>query len=1032
LKKAIIITATAVMLIIGVVLAVCFFGLESDAALQTVRYERPPTVLEVPPQDMRRAFVRQYRPNPDRRFTGAFCYLIDIYNQQTFFKPFKMKLMLPAGAEDPLVLILKKTGREVGRVRLPLPLTFAAAVDGLNQWLSLLEQNGPALKQKKTVDSDQLETADNQINYVDQRKIVSGLVDLENLWQDARDPLILKSAVRAYGLLLLTLVPDKMDESDPLAACGLAYLGLAAHMNPELVLNQEEALLAAAMGYRRHALGVIADAPEASDYTGKCLRAFLVDDFKRLEHINTYEWHALGHYLLARTYRHLGLDKEAQTVLEKMFRLMPASYPNLVELIFASQVGRCKLLTILFPLDLLGMMEVSMMKDPEFNSQTWRDRISAVEGESGSGISLSGFEDMLRQWKPLSGRVRHGFLISTDRVKTIFRILYANAIYLRFDLLFNKWGVPDKTRTFVENLLAKDAEHPLVMSMLARITSDLGENQKSEAIAEKLLTDPDCPAGIAMDMYGSLNDLMMKIKLLPSLAAHFDSRPYYTNLLAYALQTAYYYDQSRELYQQVLAANPNYYGSYTNLVDVAGSDRPIRAAVEVKGDNYAVQAEAGDFFFNKNTAENFEQALACYEKAISLLPDNYYLYQRKAVILRKLGKYQAAIETMKPFVGKFRDLTDVFVRCNMAKTYLAMGDTEKALAILDYAVNSYQAGAMMLAADIYTVRGQRDKAREIIEQALKRYPTTACFQARAARFCWENKQPEKAADFIASGGNIMPQFSTWFFDDFFHVFTARPEADILRAVGFLQKAGIDNWHLGALAARFAWCDRCAVALKINALIKERNPMARMENLFSTYSVLRQWKGKAEARQWLLKKITGREKDLAGMIIMKSGEFDLMKDFVSPGNSPPQQREFNWLMRLVGWLGSEKRPASSAAEFERHYRTETNDYYFAIGRYLLGMKSEAELLEMVSTAKQRCEFSYYIGLKYRLEGDFQRAAEWYAVCLETLQKNNGEYHWAGNELFWWAKMGIERRHRRLSEDMALGHAEDVAEFVSAAL
>ena len=1032
MKKTVFLTVTGIVLLFGVGLAVCFFGHGADAAVQAVRYERPPTVLEVPPQDMHRAFVRQYRPNPDGRFTGAFYYLVDIYNQRTLFKPFKMKLTLPAGAEDPLILILKKTGREVGRVRLPLPLTFAATVDGLGQWISLLEQNGPVLKQKKTVNPDQLETADIQINYVDQRKIVSGLVDLENLWQDTQDPLILKSAVRAYGLLLLTLIPDKMDESDPLAACGLAYLGLAAHMNPDLTLNQEEALLALAMDYRRHAMQVLADTPEASGYTAKCLDAYLRDDFKGLERINTYEWQALGHYLLARTYRHLGLEKEAQAVLEKMFRLMPASYPNLVELIYASQVGHSKLLTILFPLDLLGMMEVSLMKEPEFNSQTWRDRISAVEGESGSGICLSGFEDMLRQWQPLSGRVRHGFLISTDRVRSIFRILYANAIYLRFDLLFNKWGVPDKTRTFVENLLAKDADHPLVMSILARIASDMGKSEKSRAIAEKLLTDPDCPADIAADMYGSLNNLMMKIKLLPYLAAHFDSRPYYTNLLAYSLQTAYYYDQSRDLYQQVLAANPNYYGSYTNLVDVAGSDRPILAAVEAMGDNYAIQAEAGDFFFNKNTSENFEQALACYEKAISLLPGNYHLYQRKAVILRKLGRYRAAIETMKPFVGQFNDLTDVFVRCNMAKTYLAMGDTENALTILDYAVKSYQAGAMMLAADIYSARNQRDKAREIIEQALERYPTTSWLLARAARFCWENNQPEKAAKFIARGAAIMPQFSTWFFEDFFSALAERPEADILRAVGCLQKAGIDNWHLGALAARLAWRDRCAAALKIRTSIKETKPMARLEDLFSAYAIIRQWKGEAAARKWLLEKISDRERDLAGIIIIKTGEFDLMKDFVFPEKNPPQHREFCWLMRLVGWLGSEKQPAASAAEFDRHYRQEAKDYYAAIGQYLLGMKTEAELLGMISSVKQRCEFSYYIGLKYRLDGDLRRAAGWYAVCLETLQENNGEYHWAGNELFFWAKMGIERRHRLLCEDMAMGHEEDVAVVSSEAI
>ena len=131
------------------------------------------------------------------------------------------------------------------------------------------------------------------------------------------------------------------------------------------------------------------------------------------------------------------------------------------------------------------------------------------------------------------------------------------------------------------------------------------------------------------------------------------------------------------------------------------------------------------------------------------------------------------------------------------------------------------------------------------------------------------------------------------------------------------------------------------------------------------------------------------------------------------------------MRLIGWLGKEKQPSASAAVFEAHYQGQSQDYYFDIGQYLLGIKDESELLGLIKNDKQRCEFAYYIGLKHRLEGDLRRAAEWYAVCRETLLENNGEYHWAGRELFWWARMGLERRHRLLREDIELGHQEDLA-------
>ena len=71
---------------------------------------------------------------------------------------------------------------------------------------------------------------------------------------------------------------------------------------------------------------------------------------------------------------------------------------------------------------------------------------------------------------------------------------------------------------------------------------------------------------------------------------------------------------------------------------------------------------------------------------------------------------------------------------------------------------------------------------------------------------------------------------------------------------------------------------------------------------------------------------------------------------------------------------------------------------------------------MKTAKQRCEFSYYIGLAERLKNNFSEAANWYHLCQETLLENNGEFHWASNEVFWWAHMGTRKRHRLVGDDI----------------
>ena len=84
--------------------------------------------------------------------------------------------------------------------------------------------------------------------------------------------------------------------------------------------------------------------------------------------------------------------------------------------------------------------------------------------------------------------------------------------------------------------------------------------------------------------------------------------------------------------------------------------------------------------------------------------------------------------------------------------------------------------------------------------------------------------------------------------------------------------------------------------------------------------------------------------------------------------------------------------------------------------LIGYISQSELLALLKTSKQRCEFSYYIGFAARAKGNFSEAANWYQICRETLLSNNGEFHWASEELFWWAHMGTHNRHRLVRDDI----------------
>jgi hypothetical protein len=60
--------------------------------------------------------------------------------------------------------------------------------------------------------------------------------------------------------------------------------------------------------------------------------------------------------------------------------------------------------------------------------------------------------------------------------------------------------------------------------------------------------------------------------------------------------------------------------------------------------------------------------------------------------------------------------------------------------------------------------------------------------------------------------------------------------------------------------------------------------------------------------------------------------------------------------------------------------------------------------------------------FRMKNNFSTAANWYQICLETGLTNNGEYHWAADELFWWTHMGTRNRHKNLAQDISDYHKQ----------
>jgi hypothetical protein len=1027
-------------------LAPKIFRSVQDSAAYHPLYEKALPVRMVAPQDMYHTFLRQYQLRPDIRFLKAFEIITErfweFHNKDQQQSTYKIGDVVTNGNE--LVIPLQKKNRTIAEINLQLPLTFPNAMSALNECLEIMEEGAkqpkyPFLGQDELIE---LNKAHGSIYMADPRSIIASLIHLETLWQKTGpQPQILQSTIRAYTMLLMVLFPDRMDYTDDLAAHALAYLAVAKRMNPDLSLTGEEALLSMVMDYTSHATTLLENnSLTLNDFEDKVIEAYVKQDLQTLKDLNTKTPKVIGIYLLARLYRKMKLYSEAEKVTAYLLDGYPALYPIMVETIYSGKLSTAKKLTILYPMYILAQLESQMMPVSLDDKKIWQERLKGVYGEqSTANISMNQFETLLDKWV-VGSNLRHGFLVDEKRIKIIFRTLYSGALFLRFDMLMDRWGVMEMAENYAHLLATEDKNHPMVMEMLAEVSAERGNRQEADNICSRLINHPEVSGSIVLNAIFKVDDILTQIKLTPDATYKLDGRPEYLFFKGRILQRRYDYDLAQQYYTLGLSRNPYFYKGYKFLSHVTRRDEPLLSAIKKYPFSFTLLEVAGDHFAERQDKASKERALACYNKARKLVPARRSLPRKQAVVLRQLGRHQEAVKILKAWLEQDdnKDLPMVYYRSTLANTYLKMNKPRLALEVISDQIESYQAGAMIVAARTYEEIGDLERSEEILLRAVNRYPTVDHVLCGTAAFLWRQNRSEEASKYIAQGRKIMGKYSRWYFEDFLEVFSQAPENNILKAVDALIKQGASDSEIGSLGYRFHQTQRPEVGFKIIQKAPARLTAERLEQIVDLYKVMREWKGQKQALDYLNKAVPSNMRLQLGMALYRKGVYEVILTGLDKSVAiKPAHKEYLWLQRLISWLALEKNPADLEKEFIAHYKQGWLDkikskmsgknsyqYYNAIGRYLLGMISRDELLTRIKTPKQRCEFAYYIGLRQRLKSNFPEAANWYQLSRETLLPNNAEFHWASDEIFWWAHMGTKNRHRLPGDDVKAYHAKQL--------
>lgn len=986
---------------------------------------------KVKSKDMYQVFLDRYRVRPDARFIKAFDILVDLYgkyrNVPERVKSIRIGDIKPEGK---MILVpVTKKGSVIKNIRLPAAMTFADALNALDRLLKTIDENEVQKlenPQRGIYWLDQYQTAVKNFYMIDPRRIIEGLLELERLWEaDGPDSRLLLAAAKGYAMLHMGLYPDYMQYTDGFAAYALGFFALARHIDPDLPSAREEAFIAMNMGYKAHAESILETSRlESTGPSDEIFDAYMRKDFITLEELQGEGSRVLGYYFLARLYRESGLFREAAKVAAGLFKRFSDHYPTVVEIIYSADLSIAKILTILYPLDILARMEQKVSPETLKDREAWVDRIEVFAGDllAGSNTSFSKFENLLSKWQPLDGDDRYGFFVDELRIKDIYRALYSGAVYLRFNVLLNRWNKVDKTNNYVTAMSDKGEKHPLMMAMSAEVKSELGHRKAAESICRQIVGHPDTGASLAMKAYFCVDDLQLRLKLAPGVAEKIDGRPGNLTRMGYLFQWLHNYDMAEKFYALALEKNPYIFSNYQKLAKVIGSHEPVTSALTHYSYNFSFLEKAGDYFAGQKDTPLKLMALQCYDKALELVPSRDYLWRQKANVLSDLKRYKESAAVLKEWIDIYgrKDLTTTIFKGRLAKRYLDMGKPQTALDVLAEEIDSYQGGVMMTLARAYEAVGRPDKAEEMYQKAVERYPTVNHILSGIAAFMWRNNREGEAAGYIAKGRKLNGQFSRWYFKDYMDVFAFAPEDRIMKAFDHVVAKGAGVWEINALAFQFDKGKRPEIAYKLMSKSPDGGHMQKLEKSVNLYKVVRKWKGEDISRAFLTPYFSPQLSGPLAMVLFKEGLFDLiLAEIKNPDEYPPSHREFMWLLKLMAWQACDK-PEGYLTVFASHYDKSSPDHYHSIGKYMMGNISRSELLQLIKTPKQRCEFSYYIGFSERMKGNFPVAANWYQICLETGLSNNGEYHWASDELFWWAHMGTMNRHKNVSDDIGAYH------------
>lgn len=990
-----------------------------------------PDVLTVPPKKMRWALAEAYRLRPDRRFLLA---VADVHHLMTSQPRATAAVEFREGRWH-------VSYRDVSVGTLPPFPNFPDLTAVLSNWVQRLNGQFP-LPLASDASAPLPGEIENQISGFAAPNLVAALRQVDRLWNAGkRQPALLASATRALVLLSLQSL-DRVQMGDTVPAKGLALLALTRTLT-DRDTAREEGLLAQAMGYTRHAQMAAASLPPSD-----AVRLFLAGDGQGLKALAEgnhatiearYLWMArladrkeVNQFYAFREsfFQHPGLILPSLKAGLDMHDFgsnisLSTAVPKVVLAELARELGKpaegwkealarrlqSALIAGVYLIDSLSRRAFGLEPPgPAALVHSIAGQIAALSAwllEPNLAMVINRFESEVEK----AAEESRGPFLDEETHRAYFRAFFYSGLFVRGLHYLDYLSSVEAVRGFAGQL--GNAGHG-APGDFQRWYRHLADSKEGSADARLFLEDlaglPHLGAPALRRTFTELQDRVpygdpVSFAAAKRLVLRMDTRVEHRMSLSTVahrglrdlalFETLYRsaIEAGQFGYQQVWYAN--FTGNQTALMELLRSpEAKAETRAEILGhlEKFGVAGET---------------LRAEYRQLIAEDPGSWKTRSKYVDHLERIKAHAEAREVIEEWLDEYEESSTGFdsihAHTALARVYYREGRYEEGWAAIEPVVSSWQGGALERAARLLNKLGRKDEAEEMGRRAVGRYPDEPRIRTALAELYWTNGKHVEAAKLLTTASHKLSA-TDWSYTvapGFARVFKDRPE-DALAAFRVLLAEHIDSMHLKKLGVVIAKEGRHEVAFRMLSQLRSHGG-EEVELVLETYRNYKAWKGKEVALAWLKKSFPAQLHNRGSQIVFWAKEYDLLWDLIE---NPEQgsHAQLVWLMRAAAAMTQGPGKDLHREKLLTYYANSGGDHYHALGRFLLGLATEQEVLSLATDPVKRCQIAFYIGLRAKTEGRYVDASDWLRVAVETGQNNNEEYNQAYHDLHWWVNEG----------------------------